>query len=198
MRKNKRRKYHKKQKRRLRALSSERKVKKHVERSRRVIRPYVGNKIKGTLCLFLLILDLYTMSLCSEINTTTYNGNPNIISNEYTDAEVQELSSFIRELGIDIPAIQTTITKQNISALGSDGEEYSPCAWTTSDGKVFIHPECSDSYCVIGHEMAHQVLFEKYPELTGDHHSLLVFKQWEFCLAASAKFHTNLCKIMVE
>ena len=116
----------------------------------------------------------------------------------YPERQVEELVQFTGEKGIGINPIQVIRTRE--SAPAQDGETLfgaSSCAWTTfhtgtHERKIWLQPHCENSYQIIAHETAHQVMFAKgYHE--EDHHLMTEFLYWEFCLTTSAKFHTNLC-----
>ena len=136
-----------------------------------------------------------TLLLLIEFLAATYFSplvNP---SDTYGDGEVQELSGFLRADGVDVPEIFLVPTNKTINASAYGLYQYCPTAWTMP-GIIWALPEGEHSYYAIGHEMAHQVIFKKYPDFDGDQHDLVEFKQWEICLVASAKFHYNLCSVM--
>lgn len=115
----------------------------------------------------------------------------------YMDGEVQELSGFIRADGVDIPPVQAVVSEDEYPIADSLG--YRSYAWTSSFGNygvVWAHTGHTNSYYILAHEMAHQVIFKKYPDFEGDQHDFLEFRQWEACLTASSKFHSNLCGMM--
>jgi len=147
---------------------------------------------KYSLLLLMFLTILFMVDTCS----TTFFSFP-YSGEAYATDEVKELSGFIRSEGVDISPVELELTDKKCAINDSMG--LSPCAWTSfykTSGVIWVRKECSQSYYVIGHEMAHQVIYNKYPDFDGDHHTLLEFRQWEACLVASAKFHYNLCSVM--
>lgn len=117
---------------------------------------------------------------------------------DYAERQVGELTLFAGEKGIDISQIEVIRTTESPPAQDSETlSGASSCAWatfhtSTREKQIWLQPQCENSYQTIAHETAHQVMFAKgyYYE---DHHVMPEFLYWEFCLTASAKFHTNLC-----
>ena len=116
----------------------------------------------------------------------------------YAERQVEELASFASEKGVELGPIEVIRTQEGAPAQDSETlSGASSCAWATfhtgtQEKQIWLQPQCETSYQTIAHETAHQVMFSKgyYYE---DHHSMPEFLYWEFCLSASAKFHTNLC-----
>jgi hypothetical protein len=120
--------------------------------------------------------------------------NPNKL---YADGEVQELSEFLRSNGVDVPPIRVVVSEDEYPFADVVG--YQPYAWTSSFGSygvIWVRSGHTNSFYMLAHEMAHQVMFSKYPNLEGDQHFMLEFLQWEVCLTASSKYHVNLCGMM--
>jgi hypothetical protein len=137
---------------------------------------------------FFSILDIGASTFFSDLI------NPNEL---YADGEVQELSGFLRSNGVDVPPIQVVVSEDEYPFADVVG--YRNYAWTSSFGNygvIWVRPNHTNSFYIMAHEMAHQAMFSKYPDLEGDHHYMLEFRQWEACLTASSKYHVNLCGMM--